>query len=101
MTADWCDADLVLCTSLCFTDVLVTGVQRRTRDLKPGARVVCMQRYFDEVDDVEGSDVAEGTTVDWLRPVHVRDEEPMHEVVMQMSFGDARFYVFERVGVTM
>ena len=101
LTTDWCDADLLLCTSLCFTDVLVTAVQRRTRELKLGARVVCMQSTFDEAEEAgengAAESVAEGAKVAWLRPVPVREAEPANEVAMQMSFGHAKFYVFERV----
>ena len=114
LTTDWSDADVVIATSLCFPEEL----QKRTHDkvarLKLGAKVVVMQGDFDcpDVDsssDDEDDGVAkygEGAQRKpppppppprWLRPVVMQTEEPQHEVRMQMSFGMAKFYVYERV----
>ena len=112
---DWSDADLVLATSLCFPYALQMGLHEKTRLLKPGAKLVVMQADFDvpEPDDAstDGDDDEDGggggddqrrtgapdPDPPWLRPVEIRAEEPRHQVCMQMSFGEAKFYVYERV----
>ena len=54
------DADLLLMTSLCFPTTLVSQLRTRVRDLRVGARIVCMQLDFDDFDEDEAGEDAEG-----------------------------------------
>ena len=90
LSEEWTDADLVFVTSLCFPPSLVAQLQLKAAELRPGARVLCMQASFDEsMEDEDDGDrdeewaVATNTAGDdmpggtrdgarvctWLRPV--------------------------------
>ena len=88
---EWSNADLVLMTSLCFPPNLVALLQQKARGLKPGAKLVCMQATFDEEDEDERG------TVRYFKRVPMREEAPSHKWSMMMSFGEASFYVYERL----
>lgn len=105
LSVPWEDADLVLATSLCFPYPLQTAVRARALQLRHGARIICMQSDFDDPSGDE-EDEDEGAKNEArprshedpsLRPVPVRQVAPVHEICMQMSFGEAKFYVFEVV----
>ena len=107
LEATWSDADLVLSTSLCFSPTLVALLHRRARELRPGARFLCMQSSFDEEEDEEQEAEAEkegsaartrAAAPAAFRCVPLRAEPlPTHGCEMQMSFGSAQFYLYERV----
>ena len=102
LEATWSDADLVLSTSLCFSSTLVALLHERARELRPGARFLCMQSSFDEGEDEEAEEDSAARTRAALsaafRCVPLRAEpEPTHGCEMQMSFGSAHFYLYERV----
>ena len=114
LRVDLAPFDLVLCTSICFGEALLAALQRRAWVLRPRARLVLMHKAFDFEVQEEAQDGEEGVVEEaegragagakaaeplgWLRRLRMReDAEPEHEVLMQMSFGEARFYVYERV----
>ena len=109
---DWSDADLVLATSLCFPWALQVAMHAKALQLKHGARVVCMQGDFDDQDDDDDDDDDDAAKAEKaarkaagkaaagpppFRPVVMREEEPRHQIKMTMSFGETKFYVYERV----
>ena len=85
-TECWVDADLLFATSLCFPPELVAELEIRAKHLRKGARVLCMQERF-------------GTGT--FRPLPIAQPEPPpappHRVMMEMSFGSAAFFLFERM----
>ena len=92
LEAGWADASLVFATSLCFPPALVRRVEAKAAALRLGARLLVMQPEFG----------AAGL----FRPLPLRAESasesafdaeaPRHCVTMRMSFGEAKFYAYER-----
>jgi hypothetical protein len=82
----WCNADLVFATSLFFPPELVAELETHARRLRKGIRLVCMQERFG---------------IGTFRPLPVAQPQPppapQHRVTVDMSFGLADFFLFERM----
>eukprot|EP00928_Gymnodinium_smaydae_P050390 TRINITY_DN33950_c0_g1_i1.p1 TRINITY_DN33950_c0_g1~~TRINITY_DN33950_c0_g1_i1.p1 ORF type:complete len:452 (-),score=85.14 TRINITY_DN33950_c0_g1_i1:72-1235(-) len=87
LEGDWpATATLVVAMSLCFPAAMLEALERRCLELPVGARIIAMHDAF-------------GTALGGaIRPLPLRDEEPRHGVRLEMSFGMAPLFVFERVG---
>lgn len=109
---DWSAASVVFVMSLLFTNAMMDTLEQHAERLRAGARVVTMHMSFgqgaqhaDSSDSESGAEpvqfVAEEPRQPTFRPLHLRDEWPHHLVEMEMSYGEAKLYAFERLGAPM